>query len=277
MSKKSLAAFGALTISLALAACSGGGSNEGTASPEAGNTLLEQARETGKIRVGTEGDYLPYAYHDDNNQLTGIEVEIMELLADDLGLEVDWTPAPWDSLIAGVDADKYDVVIDSLAVTDERKEKFDFSDPYTRAIGKAAVKADSPLQSLSDLDSSVKSAQTPTSNWGKIAADDFGMELVVSEGLVPSLQLVASGRADTTINDIVAFRLYQEQNPDVSLRLLEGEIESPGCCSILVRKGEQEFIDELNAAIEKRIADGSIGEITKKYVGEDLSARQNAK
>lgn len=272
--RKPIAVVGALTLALTLAACGRGESSQTASNTDA--SLLEQVRETGIIRVGAEGDYPPYAYHDENNELTGIEVEIMELLAGDLGIEVEWTPAPWDSLIAGVDADKYDVVINSLAVTDEREEKFDFSIPYTRAIGKAAVLEDSPLQSLDDLDGSVRSAQTPTSNWGKTAADDFGMEIVVSDGLVSSLQLVATGRADTTLNDIVSFRLYQEENPDARLRLLEGEIESPGCCAILVRQGEQEFIDELNAAITARIEDGSIAEITKSYVGEDLSAHKKA-
>lgn len=267
--KKTIAAISAATLALTLGACSSDSSDDASAS----TNLLEEVQAAGSIRVGTEGDYIPYAYHDESNNLVGIEVEIMDLLASDLGVTVDWTPAPWDSLIAGVDADKYDLVIDSLAVNDERREKFDFTDAYTRAIGKAAVSNDSPLQSLDDLDSSVKSAQTPTSNWGQIAANDFGMELVVSEGLVQSIELVTAGRADTTINDIVSFRLYQDEHPETNLRLLAGEVQSPDCCSILVKKGESEIIDALNTAIANRIEDGSIAAITEKYVGEDLSAR----
>lgn len=100
---------------LMLAACS-----TTTATPA--GKLLETTKATKTIAVGTEGTYRPYSYTDESGNLAGIEVDIMKLLAKDLGADVKFTVAPWDGLIAGVDAGKYPVVINNLAVSDERKE-----------------------------------------------------------------------------------------------------------------------------------------------------------
>lgn len=253
---------------LMLAACST------TAATPAGK-LLETTKATKTIAVGTEGTYRPYSYTDESGNLAGIEVDIMKLLAKDLGADVKFTVAPWDGLIAGVDAGKYPVVINNLAVSDERKEKYDFTVPYTRDVAKFAVRADSPLTSIDDL-TTQKAAQSTTSNLGMLAKETYKLDIVPVEGFVQAIDLVSAGRADTTLNSLVTFKLYAENNPKSAIRLLDGEVETPGCCSILVKKGEDAFLKELNAAITKRLKDGSIAEITKKYVGEDISAQPQA-
>lgn len=108
-------------ISMLLAACAGtqGSTANDTTMP---TDLLQATQETKTITVGTEGTYRPYSYTDERGNLVGIEVDIMKLLAKDLGAEVNFTVAPWDGLIAGVDAGKYPVVINNLAINDERKK-----------------------------------------------------------------------------------------------------------------------------------------------------------
>ena len=116
-----------------LAACSGGnGSGSGSAT-DAPPTLLESIKSAGKIRIGVEGTYRPYTYHDASGKLAGFEYDIAETLAKDLGVTAEYIETPWDSLIAGVDAGRYDIVLNNVAPTEERKKKYDFSVPYAHS------------------------------------------------------------------------------------------------------------------------------------------------
>ena len=145
-----------------LAAC--GSSSSSTASSA---NKLEAIKSAGKIRVGLEGTYRPFSFHDSNGTLVGFEKEIIDLVAKDLGVTAEFTETPWDSLIAGVDADRYDIVINNVSATDERKQKYDFSVPYLYSEPKVAVKKDSSLQNVSEI-SGHSSAQSETSNFRKM-------------------------------------------------------------------------------------------------------------
>lgn len=91
---------------------------------------LAQIQESGKLKVGVEGTYPPYTYHDDNGELTGFDVEVAKAIADKLGAEADFTESDWDSLLAGIDSGRLDTVINAVSITPEREEKYDFAGPY---------------------------------------------------------------------------------------------------------------------------------------------------
>lgn len=132
-----------------LAACSGGnGSSAGSA--QSSSNLLESIKSAGKIRIGVEGTYRPYTYHDASGKLAGFEYDIAETLAKDLGVTAEYIETPWDSLIAGVDAGRYDIVLNNVAPTEERKKKYDFSVPYAHSRARVGVKKDSSLKNASE-------------------------------------------------------------------------------------------------------------------------------
>ena len=85
---------------------------------------LEDIQNAGVIKVGVEGTYQPYTYHDEDGNLTGFDVDVAKAIAEKLGVEVDFTEADWDSLLAGIDSGRIDTVINAVSVTDERKEKY---------------------------------------------------------------------------------------------------------------------------------------------------------
>ena len=98
---------------------------------------LAQIQESGKLKVGVEGTYPPYTYHDDNGELTGFDgeltgfdVEVAKAIAGKLGVEADFTESDWDSLLAGIDSGRLDTVINAVSITPEREEKYDFAGPY---------------------------------------------------------------------------------------------------------------------------------------------------
>lgn len=101
---------------------------EGTASGE--QNSLEAVKASGKLRIGTEGTYAPFTFHDADGKLTGFDVEIAEEVTKRLGVKPEFIETQWDGIFAGMDAKRFDVIFNEVSITDERKVKYDFSDPY---------------------------------------------------------------------------------------------------------------------------------------------------
>jgi cystine transport system substrate-binding protein len=97
---------------------------------------LAQIKSAGVFKVGTEGTYAPFTYHAESGKLTGFDVDIASAIAQRLGVKPEFVEGKWDGLIAGLDVNRYDAVINEVSVTDARKAKYDFSTPYitTRAV-----------------------------------------------------------------------------------------------------------------------------------------------
>ena len=247
-----------------LAAC--GSSSSSTASS---TNKLEAIKSAGKIRVGLEGTYRPFSFHDSNGALVGFEKEIIDLVAKDLGVTAEFTETPWDSLIAGVDADRYDIVINNVSATDERKQKYDFSVPYLYSEPKVAVKKDSSLQNVSEI-SGHSSAQSETSNFRKMV-EAKGASIVVVSGFDEAIEQVLSGRAEMTANDSVSFAEYFKEHPDANLRLLEGEVGPGTNVAVLLPKNQTALKDAIDVSIKKHLGNGDFKAICEKHVGEDLS------
>ncbi len=252
-----------LFFTLILAACG----NKDDAAGDKTNKL-EKIQEAGVINIGLEGTFPPFSYHDASGNLTGFEYEIAAQVAKDLGVEANYIETKWDSLIAGLDTDKYDFVINNISITDERKEKYDFTIPYMESVAVLAVRNDNEdMKTIEDLDGK-KAAQTVTSNFAK-DAEALGAEIVATTDLTSSIQLVEQGRADGTIHDRVTFLTYMQEQPDAKLKIVEGSTSSSDIALIL-NKNNKEFREKLNEIIQTRIEDGTFAAISEKYFGEDI-------
>ncbi|MDU1122214.1 MAG: transporter substrate-binding domain-containing protein, partial [Dermabacter sp.] len=162
-----LATSGISAAALALAAC---GSSDG--GKQAGGSGSAE----GVLKVGVEGVYKPYNFHDDSGKLVGFEIDIVEAIAEKIGKKTQYVEAKWDSLLAGLDAGQYDLVMNNVAVTDERKKAFDLTVPYAQTQGRLGVPEGSDITSLADVKGR-RAAQTTTSNWGQVMTD-AGAEIV---------------------------------------------------------------------------------------------------
>lgn len=274
--KRALQTLGTLGVVTMLAACSTGGTHassgsQGTHNSVATGNLLAQVKESGKLRIGLEGTYKPYSFHDENGKLTGIETEISTLIAKDLGVEAEYIETKWDSLIAGLEVGRYDIVINDIQPTPDRAQKYDFSDPYIQAVGKVIVKKDSPLQKLEDIKGAT-SAQTPSSNWG-VTADEMGAKVLAVNGFTEAIELVKTGRAQAHTNSLVTLQTYLKDHPDSGLRLLEGEIIQDNSDVILLPKGADSLREAVNSSLHKHLENGDLARIFEKYVGMDLSPK----
>jgi cystine transport system substrate-binding protein len=235
----------------------------------AAGSNLEEIKQAGVLKIGTEGTYAPFTYHDASGELVGFDVEIGRAIAEKIGVKPEFVEGKWDGLIAGLDAKRYDTVINQVGITEERKQKYDFSEPYIASKAVLIVREDNEdIKSFEDLKGK-RSAQSLTSNFGKLAQAS-GAELVGTDGFDQSIQLVLTGRADATINDSLSFLDFKKQKPDAPVKVAaeQADAEHSG---IIIRKGEPELLEAINKALAEIKADGTYQAISEKYFGADVS------
>jgi cystine transport system substrate-binding protein len=240
------------------------------ASEEVEKDLLAQIVERGTLLIGTEGTYSPYSFHDETGELVGYDVEIARAVAEKLGVEAEFVETNWDAIIAGLDAERYDVVMNQVSITEERLKKYDFSAPYTvsSAVLILAVE-NNELTSFEDLNGK-KVASSLTSNYGTLA-EGYGAEIVSTDGsFSKAIELVSTGRADATINDEASFYDYLKQQPDAAVKLVD-TLDEASENAVLIRKGNDTFVAAVNKALEELSVDGTLKEISEKYFGADIS------
>ena len=283
--KKSAAALAALTLTAALAGC-GSSASSAAASTDAASTTdtaastaetsgeneLDKIKAAGKLVIGVEGTYPPFTYHDDNGELTGLDVELGKALAEKLGVEVEFQEAAWDSLLIGIDTGRFDTVINSVSITDERAEKYDFSDPYYYEARRVVVRADDDsINGPEDLNG--KKIATNTTNAFIPWYEENGAEVVSIDTSAEAIDLVLSGRADFLGTSVPVLNAYLDEHPDAADKLKVAFVipNSEDVIAIPVSKGEPEFLDAINAALAELREEGTLKEISEKYLGGDYT------
>jgi cystine transport system substrate-binding protein len=233
---------------------------------------LERIRAAGELVIGIEGTFPPYTYHDAAaNKLVGYDVEIAEAVAAKIGVKPRFVEAKWDSLIIGLDSGLWDTVINHVAVTDARKEKYDFSTSYTFIHGVVIARRDNNrVNSFEDLNGKT-SAQTITSNWARIA-ERYGATIIGTDGFNESIQLVLDSRADVTISDDVVYADYLKEHPESPTKIAGASSEVIEC-AVILPKNQQELLNAIDKALAELSADGTLTRLSLKYLNIDVSKR----
>ena len=254
MRRALLAAAAALLAAVSIVGCGGSGGN-----PADSDTL----------RVGTEGTYSPFSYQGTDGQLTGYDIEIAQAVGAKLGKKVEFVQTPWDAIFAGLEAKRFDLIANQVTINDERKAKYDLSDPYTVSEGVIVTRADdTSITSLANLQGKT-TAQSATSNWAQVARD-AGANVEAVEGFVQAIQLLKDGRVDATVNDTLAVGEYQRTNNDAGIKIA-GTTGDTSEQAFAARK-DSGLIAEVNRALGELRADGTLKLISEKYFGSDVSA-----
>ena len=214
-------------------------------------------------RVGTMGyrDMLLYGTQFEGNSMRG-----------KLGVEVEFQEAAWDSLLIGIDTGRFDTVINSVSITDERAEKYDFSDPYYYEARRVVVRADNDsINGPEDLNG--KKIATNTTNAFIPWYEENGAEVVGIDTSAEAIDLVLSGRADFLGISVPVLNAYLDEHPDAVDKLKAAFVipNSEDVIAIPVRKGEPEFLDAINAALAELREEGTLKEISEKYLGGDYT------
>lgn len=241
-----------------LAACGG----------KAGNTD-EPLKSAGVLRVGTEGVYSPFSYHDTaTGQLVGYDVDVARAVGDKIGVRVEFVETPWDSIFAALEANRFDVVANEVTISPERKAKYDLSQPYSIGEGVIVTRADDDsIKSLADLKGKV-AAENATSNWSEIARK-AGARVEAVEGFTQAIKLLNQGRVDVVVNDSIAVYAYLAETNDKSVKIA-GTVGEKSEQGFAARK-DSGLLPELNTALDELRADGTLAAISQKYLKANAS------
>ncbi|CAJ1578822.1 ABC transporter permease subunit [[Mycobacterium] wendilense] len=224
----------------------------------------------GVLRVGTEGVYAPFSYHDPaTNALTGYDVDVAQAVGERLGVPVEFVETPWDSIFAALGANRFDVVANQVTITPERQDRYDMSEPYAVGEGVIVTRADdTSIASLADIEGKV-AGETATSNWAQVARDN-GARVEAVEGFTQAIKLLSQGRVDLVINDSIAVYAYLAEtgDPGVKIAATTGEISEQGFAA----RKDSGLLPELNAALDELRADGTLSAISQRYLNADASS-----
>ena len=230
-----------------------------------------------KVRIGTEGAYPPFNYVDNKGKLQGFDIDIAKALCDAMGVECPFVMQDWDGIIPGLLAKKYDCIIASMSITDERKKKVDFTEKYYMTPAKFVAKKGAGIEiSKKGLKRKAVGVQraTVTENFLR---DKFGDTVKVRSyaTLEEAKMDLVSGRLDLVIADSVvlddgflktdAGKGYEFVGPGYTDKRWFGE-----GIGIAIRKGDDDLRELFNKAIKEIRANGTYQKINKKYFDFDV-------
>lgn len=265
MKKQNKALAAALLATLLLAGCAAA-SSTGTDGDQ-----LARIQQSGEMVVAMEGTWAPWTYHDESDTLVGYDVEVAQQIAQKLGVTVTFVEGEWDGLFAGLDAGRYDMVVNGVEVTDERAEKYDFTDPYAYIRTAIIVRGDNEdINSYEDL-SGKQTANTLSSTYAALA-ESYGATATGVDDLTQTIELLLAGRVDATLNAEVSYYDYMTAHPEADLKIAALTEDASHVC-IPLRKGEDSATlrAAINDAIAELRADGTLTAISQKYFGSDIS------
>jgi cystine transport system substrate-binding protein len=270
-----MAAAGVLT----LAGCSSNSGSSAAASGAASSAAstgaadqLASIQANGKLVVALEGAWQPWSYHDESDTLVGYDVEVSRAIAEKLGVEPEYVESDWDSLFAGLDAGRFDIVCNGVEVTDERAKTYDFTTPYGYIHTALAVRKDNEdIKSFEDLKGKT-TANSLASTYMELA-ESYGATVQGIDTLEETIQLLTAGRIDATLNADVSFYDYLNVHPDADFKLV-AQTEDASHVAIPVRKGDDSasLLEAINTAIDELRADGTLKALGEKYFGQDISS-----
>ena len=253
-----------LTALMMLAACA-------VSMAETEKDALAKIRERGTLVVGMEGNWSPWTYHDEKSgELTGLEVDIAKLIAEGLGVKADFQEAPWDALLAGVDAGRFDIICNGVGYTEERAKSYSFTTPYVYS-NKVLVVAESndEIKTVEDLKGK-KTANSASSTYAALA-EEYGATLVPVDTLGETMDMLVQGRVDATINAQVSVADYLKEHPEAKIKIVQVLAGDPVAYPLHIGEEYQTLVDAINEILEQARQDGRLAEISVKYFGVDIT------
>ena len=255
---------------LGLTGCSSKDATSSTADPAPLNKL-DSIQKSGKLVVALEGAWQPWSYHDSSDTLVGYDVEVSRAIAEKLGVEPEYVESDWDSLFAGLDAGRYDMVCNGVEVTEERAKTYAFTTPYGYIHTALAVRKDNEdIHSFEDLKGKT-TANSLASTYMELA-ESYGATVQGIDTLEETIQLLTAGRIDATLNADVSFYDYLNVHPEADFKLVAQTAEASHVAIPVLKSEDTAYLDALNTAIEELRADGTLKTLSEKYFGQDISS-----
>ncbi|MGN7387951.1 transporter substrate-binding domain-containing protein [Sporosarcina sp. SAFN-015] len=256
------------TAILTLSIISGCSKAEGdTKTNKSSNKVLERIEKNKVMRVSFEGTYPPFNFLDDDNNFQGFDVDISNEIGKRLDVDVEFIATNWDGLIGGLKADKFDIIIGQMTVTEERKKSVDFTDPYVITGSVLVTRNDTDdIKELEDI-SGKKVGVGGGTTFEEVARSVDGADVKLYKTVSDYLQDLSNQRLDVIINDQLLIS-YNIQEMDLPIKIAS-DILNKDEIAMAVNKGNEDFIIKVNEALAAMKEDGTYKEIYKKWFGTD--------
>ncbi len=299
MKKKSLFAATAVAAAVLMSACSGSGKSAETtaasaaaetAAPESSGKTEEAASESaektgdaassdapktlkdGVLTIGIQVDYPPFEQYDsDGVTPIGFDCDIIESIAEGMGLEVEYIDTAWEGIFAGLDTDKYDLIISGVTITEERLAKYDFSDPYIQNYQCMVVKKDSGVSAKSpeELDGLKVAFQAETTSdiyMTELIDNGLNCEPFEYEKILECFAELESGRVDAVVCDSTVTYPYLSK-ADTPYEMVWKQEEAPEEFGICLKKGSP-LTAPVNEGLKELTENGKLDEFMNKWFAE---------
>ncbi|MEC1524961.1 transporter substrate-binding domain-containing protein [Neobacillus niacini] len=220
------------------------------------------------------GLFKPFNYKEDD-KLTGFDVEIGEALAEKMDMKPNAITFPFETIIQGLRDEKFDAILGSMTVTEERQKAVDFTNPYYKSGSRIFVNTDNTeIKSKEDLKGK-KIGVTPATIYEKLAKEltEEANVMAYSQGDMTALMDLATGRVDAVIVDDIFGKVAVTQG-NLKIKPIDKLLQVDNQ-AIAINKKDKELTVKINKALEEIIADGTYAEISKKWFGYDLMETEN--
>jgi|AntAceMinimDraft_11_1070367.scaffolds.fasta_scaffold20441_3 polar amino acid transport system substrate-binding protein len=225
--------------------------------------------EEGKLTCASSGEYPPFSYFNTDNSLVGFDIEVCNAIAAELGLEANPQTGAFNTLIAGLQADRYDTIIGSMTATDDRREQVDFTENYYANSAVLFVSGDSTITGPDDLEGAVIGVALGT--WFEDLA--YSLEGVADvktyQADINALEDVSNGRIDAAIT-VRLGGYYAANESGLSVKSV-GEALAADTAAIAVSKTNPDLYAAISEALATILGDGSYAAVSNEYFGIDIS------
>lgn len=229
---------------------------------------LEDIRKSGTIVIASEGKFAPFNFVD-GGKLTGFEIDVADAVAAKMGLKVDWKTMGFDGLLVGLQQDRWDMVIASHGVTEERAKAVTFANPHY-CTGGVIISKDGAIRTAKDLTGKVVAVQTGTTyydNAKKLPVKDV-RNFPQDNSARAALE---TGHVDAWVTDKFVGKASLAATPGTSLKM--GDFLFTEKIAAAVAKGNTGLVTEVNKALAAMMADGTYAAISKKWFNEDIRCK----
>lgn len=229
-------------------------------------STLEEIKARGKLIIGTDATYPPMEFHDENGEIVGFDIDLGKAIARELGVEAVFVDTAWDGIFPALDAKKFDIIMSSTSITEERLKSKAMSDPYyvtSQAI--AVKKGNESIKGPEDLVGKVVAVQIGTT--GDLAVSEIeGVEVKRFDTIDKAYMEVMNGRADAVVNDLseVSYRMKILPDMHIVATFREGE-EKYG---VTLRQEDTDLLEAINQALKRIKESGEYDEIYRKWFGD---------
>lgn len=229
---------------------------------------LDEIKSSGKIIIATEGAYPPFNYFQ-GSQLTGFEVDLGNAIAKKMGLQVEWKALSFDALLAGLRQDRWDVVIASFGITEERAKAVTFTQPHY-CSGGVIVSRDGSIKTVGDLSGKTVAAQTGSTYFENVKKVPGVKEVKNYPQDTDAMGALLNSRVDAWISDRFVVKTAMNSNPT---NLKMGDFLFVEKVASALKKGNSSLAGAYDKALAEIMADGTYKAISEKYMKEDVRCK----